>query len=288
MKGAISVIENVVYAHDAERKWIQNHPTVQYEAYLLKRIIKLIMEKYKQSNIFSYDALTQDGVMITDEYKISLLCDADIIFLMKNLDQESVIEYFERKNRRHPLWKSESEYKAIFNRGFTDKIFEIVEHSLEDLCKHLNFVCGSQEINKEALEACEKDLEKMHELIRRDAKRKEQYEVLIEEKKKNLKWIRVLEQFANDQKIPFDFVIIKANQFTSGFTKDAFGKIKIEFDSKRDSCYFGQVTNVLKAEKSMRDKFYYLYYKQPEEKTYIDLNAFAILLGKTAMEDVFK
>lgn len=25
-KGAISVIENVVYAHDAERKWIQNHP----------------------------------------------------------------------------------------------------------------------------------------------------------------------------------------------------------------------------------------------------------------------
>lgn len=39
-KSAISVIENVVYAHDAERKWIQNHPVVQYEAYLLQSAIE--------------------------------------------------------------------------------------------------------------------------------------------------------------------------------------------------------------------------------------------------------
>lgn len=38
-KNAISVIENVVYAHDAERKWIQSHPIVIYETYILQHII---------------------------------------------------------------------------------------------------------------------------------------------------------------------------------------------------------------------------------------------------------
>ena len=33
-KSALSIIENVIYAHDSERKWIQNHPVVLYEDYL--------------------------------------------------------------------------------------------------------------------------------------------------------------------------------------------------------------------------------------------------------------
>ena len=44
-KNAISVIENVVYAHDAERKWIQTHPVVLYEAYILQHIISYLSEK---------------------------------------------------------------------------------------------------------------------------------------------------------------------------------------------------------------------------------------------------
>lgn len=288
LKGAISVIENVVYAHDAERKWIQNHPVVQYEAYLLQSAIEAIKEKYQDINIFSYDALTQTGVEVSDGYKVFLLCDADIIFLMKNLDHTSVKEYYERKNRRHPLWKSESEYKAIFNVGFTDDLFEIVEKSLDELCKHLNFVNKSQEINDQALQACEEDLVKYQKLAECDTKNKLKHDAAIEKKNKCLLWLRVLKEFAESQKIPFDFVIIKANQFTSGFAKDAFGKIKIEFDTQRKPCYFEKVTNVLKAEKSVRDKFYYLYYRRSEEKHSIDLRQFAVVLGKTAMEEVFR
>lgn len=41
-KDAVSVIENVVYAHDAEKKWIQNHPVVLYEAYIIKHILENI------------------------------------------------------------------------------------------------------------------------------------------------------------------------------------------------------------------------------------------------------
>lgn len=288
VKGAISVIENVVYAHDAERKWIQNHPIVQYEAYLLQSAIEAIKEKYQDVSIFSYEALTQIGVNVSDGYKVSLLCDADIIFLMKNLDNISIKEYYERRNRRHPLWKSESEYKAIFNMGFTDNLFEIVEKSLDELCKYLNYVNKSQEINVGALSACEEDLKKYQEFAEKDLKNKAKHESAIEKKNKCSRWLKVLKKFAEEQKIPFDFVIIKANQFTSGFAKDAFGKIKIEFDSQRKPCYFEKVTNVLKAEKSDRDKFYYLYYRRSEDKHSIDLKTFAISLGKTAMEEVFE
>ena len=34
-KSALSVIESVVYAHDLEKKWIQSHPSVAYESYLI-------------------------------------------------------------------------------------------------------------------------------------------------------------------------------------------------------------------------------------------------------------
>ena len=286
-KSAISVIENVVYAHDAERKWIQNHPVVQYEAYLLQSAIEALKNKYTHVDLFSYEALTEDGVEIFENYKISLLCDADITFLMKNLDSDSEKEYFQRKNRRHPLWKSEAEYKAIFNVGYTDKIFEIVENGLEGLCKYLNFVCKSQEINEIALGACEKDLENAQRLLETTTVNKENIETMIVEKGKHLQWLKALKTFAEEQKLDFDFVILRANQFNSGFAKEAFAKIQIEFDTLKRPCFFEKVTNTLKAEKSSREKFFYLFYRRIDKKNKIDLRSLAVILGKIAMQEAF-
>lgn len=286
-KGAISVIENVVYAHDAERKWIQNHPIVQYEAYLLQSSIEALKSKYTNVDLFSYEALTEDGIEIFDNYRISLLCDADITFLMKNLNNDSAKEYFRRKDRRHPLWKSEAEYKAIFNVGYTDTIFEIVENALEGLCKYLNFVCQSQEINKAALDACKRDMENAQRLLEAAETNKEKLEALIVEKGKHLQWLEALETFANEQKIDFDFVILKANQFNSGFAKEEFAKIQIEFDSLSKPCFFEKVTNTLKAEKSARDKFFYLFYRRINKENKINLRRLAVILGKIALQEVF-
>lgn len=286
-KSAISVIENVVYAHDAERKWIQNHPIVQYEAYLLQSSIEALKNRYTNVDLFSYEALTEEGIEIFDNYRISLLCDADITFLMKNLNNDSGKEYFRRKDRRHPLWKSEAEYKAIFNVGYTDTIFEIVENALEGLCKYLNFVCKSQEINKAALDACKKDMENAQRLLEAAETNKEKLEALIVEKGKHLQWLEALETFANEQKIDFDFVILKANQFNSGFAKEAFAKIQIEFDSLSKPCFFEKVTNTLKAEKSARDKFFYLFYRRINKKNKINLRSLAVILGKIALQEVF-
>lgn len=289
-KSAISIIENVVYAHDAERKWIQNHPVVQYEAYLLQSAIEALKNKYMDVNLFSYEALTEDGIEIFKDYKISLLSDADITFLMKNLDSDFEKEYFQRKDRRHPLWKSEAEYKAIFNVGYTDKIFEIVENGLEGLCKYLNFVYKSQEINKTALEACQKDIESAQRLLETTAANKEKdvyIEAMIVEKRKHLQWLKALEDFAEEQKIDFDFVILKANQFNSGFAKESFAKIQIEFDSLQKPCFFEKVTNTLKAEKSSREKFFYLFYRRTAKENKVDLKRLAVILGTIAMKEAF-
>lgn len=286
-KGAISVIENVVYAHDAERKWIQNHPVVQYEAYLLQSAIETLKNKYEDVDLFSYDALTEKGVEIFEGYRASLLCDADVLFLMKNLDVDSEKEYFQRKDRRHPLWKSEAEYKAIFNVGYTDRIFEIVEDGLDGLCNYLNFVCKSQEINEKALCACEKDIQQAQELIKVDTSNKTNIEATIAEKQKHLQWLKALKTFADEQGIEFDFVILKANQFNSGFTKEAFAKIQIEFNTLQNPCYFEKVTNTLKAEKSFREKFFYLFYRRADKEAKIDLRSLAMKLGTIAMQEAF-
>lgn len=286
-KSAISVIENVVYAHDAERKWIQNHPVVQYEAYLLQSAIEALKNKYTYVNLFSYEALTEDGIEIFKDYKVSLLCDADITFLMKNLDNDSEKEYYQRKDRRHPLWKSEAEYKAIFNIGYTDKIFEIVENGLGCMCKYLNFVCKSQEINEIALDACLKDIENSQRLLESATVNKENIEAVIAEKEKHLQWLNALKAFAVEQGIEFDFVILKANQFNSGFAKDAFAKIQIEFDTLQKTCFFEEVTNTLKAERSSRKKFFYLFYRRTNKENNIDLRRLAIILGTIAMQKAF-
>lgn len=58
-KNAISVIENVVYAHDSERKWIQNHPVVLYECFILQRIFTSLSDKIdgEKIKLFSKEAL---------------------------------------------------------------------------------------------------------------------------------------------------------------------------------------------------------------------------------------
>lgn len=84
-KSAVSVIENVVYAHDAERKWIQNHPTVLYEAYIIENVMQQVIEKKLKSDNLSEEFLSMDGMVVDGVGKIRLIGDSDIIYLMKNL-----------------------------------------------------------------------------------------------------------------------------------------------------------------------------------------------------------
>ena len=288
-KQAISVIENVVYAHDAERKWIQNHPVVQYESYLLQNAIQELDKKYPDKKLFSFEALTEEGIEIDGNFKISLLSDADIVFLMKNLDSNIVKEYYNRNRRRHPLWKSEAEYKANFCVAYNDEVFNVIENALDVLCKNLNFICKSQELNDIALKKCEENIDKLNETLKVGVD-EQKINTVIAEQKKNIAWLRVFKNFAKSQEIDFDFIILKENQFNSGFAKEAFGDIKIEFNGLKNLKYFKEVTNTLKADKSQREKFFYLFYRRKEgpEHKRIDIKKLAAELGKFAMQEIIE
>jgi len=287
LKGAISVIENVVFAHDAERKWIQSHPVVLYDAYLLRRSLESLHSKY---DVFNYESLTLEGKALDGNMHISLLNDGDITFLMKNtLNDPVVAEYFSRKDRRHPLWKSEAEYKAIFGMGFNDTLFETVESELEELQKYLNFTTKSGEMNNEALEALKADIKRTEEAIKTCSPEKQvKFKTQLVTKQKHLKWLACFKDFADRQNIEFDFVIIQANQFNSGFGKLAFEKIEIAFPALKHPCNFKKVTNALSATKSERDKFYYLFIRRKDRNQAISATDLAIELGKLAMQEAFE
>ncbi|MDD4295333.1 MAG: hypothetical protein PHC69_00025 [Ruminiclostridium sp.] len=90
-----------------------------------------------------------------------------------------------------------------------------------------------------------------------------------------LKWANLLKDFALKHKIPFDFVIISANKFRSGFLKEDLKKILIDFSSIGDISYIEQVSSILSAERT-RENFFYLYYKREENEINVNEIARAI------------
>lgn len=284
-KAAISVIENVVFAHDAERKWIQNHPVILYDAYLLRHALEKLNSLY---GVFDYNSLTPAGKNLTGNFRVSLLNDGDISFLMKNITGDTFIEeYFSRKDRRHPLWKSEAEYKAIFNTGFNDVSFQAVEDEFEELVKYIHFVTGSPEMNDSAVASVEEDISQIEAMIAPGTSTEKHFRKQLQIKRRHLKWLKALQSFAQDQNLDFDFLIIKANQFNSGFGKLAFENIEIDFPGLKAPCNFKKVTNALSAQKSDRDKFYYLFVRRKNGRVPIDVSSLALRLGTLALEEAF-
>ena len=84
--------------------------------YIIQHVIDNLNTRFSTNNegkLFSLESLSLEGHILNNDLEISLLCDDDIVHLLKKNKQDPLcMEYFSRKDRRHPLWKSESEYKA--------------------------------------------------------------------------------------------------------------------------------------------------------------------------------
>lgn len=263
-KNAISVIENVVYAHDAERKWIQTHPVVLYDAYILQHVMAYLSEKFDDSgkSLFSLESLSVQGQKFNNGLSITLLCDDDIIFLMKNIfPNEMSAEYFERRERRHPVWKSEAEYKAFvldLARGGT--LIQEFETAMSVTAKYLVKSTDSWVID----EALISKLEKEKALLDKTELDPETKKIQVENKEKILKVMHSLKNYAAEKKIDCNFVILMASQFNSGFGKSDFASINIVFDTKEGEkpAKVGEIVSSLKAKERERDNFFYLFYKR--------------------------
>ena len=263
-KNAISVIENVVYAHDAERKWIQTHPVVLYEAYILQHIIGYLSEKMDDGDkkLFSLESLSKKGQQFENGISISLLCDDDIIYLMKNLFHSQLCEeFFERRLRRHPVWKSEAEYKAfVLDMASGGSLLEKFEQAMSVTAKYLIKSTDSWVIDDELIVK----LEKEKDILVATKMDQETKNVQLENKEMILKVVHSLEGYAKEKGISCNFVILMASQFNSGFGKPDFSETNIVFQTKDGEKVeaVGKIVSAIEAKERDRDNFFYLFYKR--------------------------
>lgn len=262
-KNALSVLENVILAHDLEKKWLQTHPSILYESCLIEGMIKYTISSYSEHNtdLFSEKALSEKGLG-RGKYHIKLLSDSDVKSFVKRFGykEECVKSYFERSERRKPFWKSEAEYKVLFESRFSDKpdgnLIKIEEY-FDKLNQLLNFEYLPV-INDNAITKLRRTLES--EKASREASK-----YRIELLNKTIKLFEMLSALAKSKGNEMDFVIISAKQFQSGFNKEDFKKIKIWFPSLKSSKNLSAAINVLENKQS-RVKFFYIFAPQQLRK----------------------
>ena len=279
-----------MYAHDAERKWIQNHPVVLYESYILQHIIGHLSKRMdeKGKKLFSVETLGKTGETFSGGVSVSLLCDDDIIFLMKNVyPNELSGEFFERRLRRHPVWKSEAEYKAFILRFATGgSLLDRFERAMEATAKYLAKSTDSWVIDDSMIEKLEKELEAL-DVTELDAKTKK---VQRETKNSILKVVKCLQDYAKEKEMECNFVILMVSQFNSGFGKPDFSETNIVFTTNEgeEIAKVGEIVSSLKAKERERDNFFYLFYKRKEnaetKETEVDNQEICNRLFKTFIE----
>ena len=62
-KSALSVLDNVIKAKNAQAKWIISHPIVQYEAYLMLKCILVAAHEYIHKNSEKSEFNTSDELI---------------------------------------------------------------------------------------------------------------------------------------------------------------------------------------------------------------------------------
>lgn len=264
-KNAISVIENVVYAHDAERKWIQNHPIVLYDIYIVQHIMSKLDKQLstKNSKLFSIESLGEEGVELAGGLNIRLMCDDDIIFLMKNNNSDTLSkEYFNRKDRRHPLWKSEAEYNAYLLHLIGEgDILSKLEKAFISVEKYVRQNSDSWIINDTLIKKLEDEISTLSSS--KDTIDPKTIKTQLNTKKSILTILKVLQSYAQSHNEDCDFIILGASQFYSGFNRPDVSNINIVFQTSKGEkiSKFGKIVSLLNGDKKWRENFFYLYHK---------------------------
>lgn len=256
-KNALSTIENVVLAHDAERRWIQNHPVILYDSYLVKTILKLIQDNFKIDNsdqgIFQKDAFKVDGIKTFDGNCIRLLNDGDCIFLMKQFEdqtqREYIEEYLSRDKRKHPIWKSESEFNLLLQELTTNQKEEFIRIFAAKNEEKYNTSIGSI-LNAKRI----KEIEQQIQQIRQDdTLLEEDQENLILCKRKQMLWLQELEKFCAGIGIRFEVHNMTHEPFKSGIDKLSNG-VKIWFGNFEKTQMLHRALNVYQTSESADQK----------------------------------
>lgn len=273
-KNAISVIENAVYAHDNEKKWIQSHPAIIYDSFLVQQAIIYIENQIRKdypkavATLFSYDSLTDEGIRMTaakrNDIHIRYLGDADIIYLMKNVYSSPYAEeYFNRNTRRLPVWKSEAEFRNLFNKDERETLINAFEIIMTNISGCID---DSFEITEDETPGN----------ICNDIESSKQADIpaRVEAFQKKLEYVESLLALCDKYGIKNVMLLSKAF-FKSNFSKTTVNKLPILFPDSDRRSKLEDVSSTLKSEQTGNEKLIYLFYRPAKNREKINVSEFS-------------
>lgn len=294
-KNALSTIENVVLAHDAERRWIQAHPVAIYDSYLVKQCLKAINDSFRIEHskwgIFQQNALSIDGIMLENGMRIRLLSDGDCIFLIKQLtdgaDFSYVKEYLSRNMRKQPIWKSEAEFTLILDQLTSSQQTNFL-NLFGSNSEKIGISSIGNVLNHNRIEELRADIQRRNndkELKNEDIVNGN---IILE---KQLFWLEKLEAYCERNKIEFDIYNHIEDKFQSKINELTNKGVLIWFDSLNKSKEISKALNVYKTSEEERkeerrnrqkqNKVIYWYMHKPDD---FSLDKFVTFIRKTSDE----
>lgn len=270
-KNALSIIENVVFAHDSERKWIQNHPAIVYENYLIQYSIKEIEKEFSAKygfKLFCKQSLSSQGITKDGKVIVRLLSDEDVLCYMKKKNNNPIVnEFFDRNKRRHAIWKSEAEFKAVFDvkigeGDLNSKIIQLIA-DIEKMCSDYNLPVINYNTNtkiNEIIETKKKEIKKIT-----NEREKIEINTQINNLKSYASFFKKLEKFSIKNGLEFDYVFITSKRFTSNFNKIELKNTEIFFPNLNNSFPLHKVSTLLNSENSSQKEMFYIFCKRPAD-----------------------
>lgn len=256
-KNAVSVLENVVYGRDAERKWLQGHPIVLYEADLLKQAIVETLQTYElnPTDLFCYEALSSRGTVKVAGVPVRYLCDADLLFWMKSCGGEKALQYFDRTKWYKPIWKSEFEFRSIFSADdWTQKQIDCLFVALSCLKEYVGALNGgSGWLDEDVIAKGCADLESLRAMPESAGP---MGKLNVDGHALLLDLIDVFKRIADEFHVKFKFVIVENKTFCSGFSTDDLKRILVKLHDGASPVSFGRT---LTSEKEQFDSLFYLF-----------------------------
>lgn len=276
-KNAASVIENVVVAHDSEKKWIQSHAVVLYDSFLVQKCIKAVEKFCTNTNefLFCEESLYDDGIQINNQ-TIRLLSDADIIYLAKQLpssdsNRKYIDEYFSREKRKKAIWKSESEYSLMLREIGAKERTDFYDWIKELIANLKNNGTSSDEDNIIINQQIEDEIKALN--IKKSSLGKKEKETSDKYTSAILSQFTLFKNFAEKYDIPYDFVITFNKPFSSNVDKLTSNDVLIKYKSFGYAKPIGEIIKTYtltdKSTYFQNEKIFFIYYDRTEKNVLI-------------------
>ncbi len=263
-KNALSAIQNVISANNAQQAWIVNHHVVVYNAFLIQMSINKISEKIYPQNpsifknaLFSIDAIIGKK-KCSEEFVVNMLTDDDLWHLFKLYEDDipEVKELLNRSLRKKAVWKSFAEFTLLFDEGI-------------EVGKYKN---GNFDFEKfiETFNGCCKDVKKYgYHLFSEE-------DVVIDKESispAGLDFYSVLTDFAKENGLkPNEFVLIEGSNPTKSKSVISRDKLRIRFFSGENGTKrYNEVMKLANQDSSNKKKvtgapYFFLFYPELIDK----------------------